>query len=269
MAVPNTPPRGIQYKKSIPILANNNGLLNSQPATPITQRQVSESTGLVKFSIGKNAASPVKDGLPMYLPLKSAVHEDKENDILFQLAKKQRQVVDLTQTLEIAKQELAELERKYQSEFNSRNPSPVQKKDQNPPTAPKNPLSELKRIMEKNNEKKPSALKSKKSLFNLQQDFEDNKAIQKIRTDFTTLSSNFLNDSKKFQQGFVTKANSFFNNFNNPGSNSIASDKNSMNDKSSGSYLYEVGKHGANETLMSSEDEDEEDYGGKAYRLDL
>lgn len=139
-------PRRIAKKQSLSILSSShlNQLSNiQQESIPTKERIISESTGLIKFSLkkkpvsdeNKNVASLVdqleeepnnltsspertNQGIPIYVPIDSQKNENETKDtqkILFQMAAKQRIVMDLEEQLKQAKLELSELEEAYKN----------------------------------------------------------------------------------------------------------------------------------------------------------
>lgn len=146
----NTSPRRINKKQSLSILSNSalNQLNNSNAEyKPVKERVISESTGLIKFSIKKPAnhnpndennefefanSSALNEDLKLETqeqinakltttneptPNKTEekkVHKDDSNELLFQMAAKQREILDITENLKNAKAELLQLEKRYE-----------------------------------------------------------------------------------------------------------------------------------------------------------
>lgn len=153
-------PRKLAKKQSLSILSsaalntiNNENL--KEPVKPTKERVVSETTGLIKFSLkkpvndenydGVSSSSTMKhldeDGcshenksknqLPLYVPIerKNEFHDnksadevnnqsesqDENQDLLFQMAAKQRTILELSEKLKQAKEELITLEAQYKS----------------------------------------------------------------------------------------------------------------------------------------------------------
>ena len=145
-----TSPRRINKKQSLSILSNSalNQLNNSNAEyKPVKERVISESTGLIKFSIKKPAnhntndennefefanSSALNEDLKLETqeqinakltttkeptPNKTEekkVHKDDSNELLFQMAAKQREILDITENLKNAKAELLHLEKRYE-----------------------------------------------------------------------------------------------------------------------------------------------------------
>ncbi|GMG56059.1 unnamed protein product [Ambrosiozyma monospora] len=135
---------------------------------PIKERIKSESTGLIKFSLksndnnsnnsvkpnSKDVIEKVEDeannsrlGLPFYIPLDKqdestngesetqshvplSVQETKKNEkLFFELASKQRQVMELKDKLSLAEKELKQLEMKYHEHIMQTSPERVAKQN--------------------------------------------------------------------------------------------------------------------------------------------
>ena len=127
----NSSPRKLSSKPSLSILSSSsiNQLNNSSPEfKPIKERVISESTGLIKFSLGKTSPrvghdkiseestkETIKNALPIYVPIdsKQVNHDLTEEELLFQMAAKQRGIMELTNQLKQANQELHDLEEEY------------------------------------------------------------------------------------------------------------------------------------------------------------
>lgn len=147
-------PKKLHKKQSLSILSSShvNQLNNSLDVTsqPRKERIVSESTGLIKFSLQKpnnladkenvsyhiqnstsainnsKTASPERETtcIPIYVPIDESKVEKcigSTEDILFQMASKQRNILDLEQQLKQANQELADLEKIYHKLSNNNN----------------------------------------------------------------------------------------------------------------------------------------------------
>lgn len=117
-------PRRINKRKSYSILSPVN-----QKTIDITtnknERIISESTGLVKFSLSPNKGEDEKKdinttptklkgktGLPVYVPINETVIEQDESsqeELMIQFASKQRKLIDLERQVEATKFELAEI----------------------------------------------------------------------------------------------------------------------------------------------------------------
>lgn len=173
-------PQKINKKQSLSILsASHVNCLNNTPAQDLKkERIVSESTGLIKFSIKKPTAedSPERKQhaptIPIFVPIDQDTVDAKptENDLLFQMAAKQRQIMELKDQLKLAEQELSALEDQYNS--------------QNIPTTPtrKQPISET--------------IKKSTSILNFQQSPQTlSKTQTQISRGLSQLSSNFQSTS--------------------------------------------------------------------------
>lgn len=145
----NQSPKRINKKQSLSILSGSavNQLNNTtqENGKPIKDRVISESTGLIKFQLKKQTVSntnethsyskslgkidekdkenidlsskesPVK-GVPIYVPIGNEKNTNSKNeteDLLFQMAAKQRVILDLAEQLKQAQDELSDLEVKY------------------------------------------------------------------------------------------------------------------------------------------------------------
>lgn len=135
-------PRKLGSKPSLSILSSTalNQLNNTgHDFKPIKERVISESTGLIKFSLGRNNAASVanssnvaegvdenyqaggdvqespKHAMPIYVPIdnKQETSSPTEQDLLFQMASKQRTILELTAQLKQANEELHNLEEQY------------------------------------------------------------------------------------------------------------------------------------------------------------
>lgn len=137
--------KSLRTKKSLTVISANEIARRSivnEVSKPIKQRVISESTGLVKFSLTngpvenpfeqQKQASPRKSGLPIHLQVDSPVRKTEkehmvspflsplhnknnqevtpEEKLLFTYAKKQREVMELRSRLEFAEKELRDLE---------------------------------------------------------------------------------------------------------------------------------------------------------------
>lgn len=122
----NSTPKRINKRKSYSILSPVN-----QRTLDITtnkhDRIISESTGLVKFSLSPNKREDItkissgptksrgKSGLPVYVPINETVTETSEatqEELMIQYAAKQRKLIDLEKQVETTKFELAEISSK-------------------------------------------------------------------------------------------------------------------------------------------------------------
>lgn len=145
-------PKKVGKKQSLSILSSsslnqlNNQIKNNEPMKPAKERIISESTGLIKFSIKKPNTKETEnqnnkenelqqhpnsqdlkgfkqDGndieqcfkkMPIYIPINcdDTNHcETNTQELLFKLATQQRKVLDLTEQLKQAKDELLEIEK--------------------------------------------------------------------------------------------------------------------------------------------------------------
>ncbi|CUM54779.1 uncharacterized protein AC631_01796 [Debaryomyces fabryi] len=122
--------RTINKRKSYSILSPVN-----QRTIDITanknERIISESTGLVKFSLSPNKGeeenisntptkSKGKTGLPVYVPINEAIIEQNESsqeDLMIQFASKQRKLIELEKQVEVTKFELAEIASKIEKDI--------------------------------------------------------------------------------------------------------------------------------------------------------
>lgn len=125
-------PRTINKRKSYSILSPVN-----QKTIDITanknERIISESTGLVKFSLSPNkkenekrdhnitpTKAKGKTGLPVYVPINESVIEQEESsqeELMIQFASRQRKLIDLERQVEVAKFELAEIASKLEKDI--------------------------------------------------------------------------------------------------------------------------------------------------------
>lgn len=125
-------PRIINKRKSYSILSPVN-----QKTFDITtnknERIISESTGLVKFSLSPNKGEDEKKyhnttptklkgktGLPVYVPINESVIEQDESsqeELMIQFASKQRKLIDLERQVEATKYELAEIASKLEKDI--------------------------------------------------------------------------------------------------------------------------------------------------------
>lgn len=118
-------PQRITKKQSLSILSASsvNRINNPIPVDSKKERIVSESTGLIKFSIKKPAnsleCSPEKkhhtSTIPIFVPIDQNTQDNKpnESDLLFQMAAKQRLIMELKDQLKTAELELDDLEAAY------------------------------------------------------------------------------------------------------------------------------------------------------------
>lgn len=125
-------PRILNKRKSYSILSPVN-----QKTFDITtnknERIISESTGLVKFSLSPNkgedekkdyCTTPTKlkgkTGLPVYVPINESVIEQDESsqeELMIQFASKQRKLIELERQVEATKYELAEIASKLEKDI--------------------------------------------------------------------------------------------------------------------------------------------------------
>lgn len=154
-------PRRIAKKQSLSILSSStlNQINNQQNdfTKPAKERIISESTGLIKFSLKKTPPEETENGkqeskeapstndfstledqtaatdvtsekenlseqtfskMPIYIPINNdeqSKSNDDSQELLFKLASQQRKVLDLTEQLKQAKEELNQLEKMYQT----------------------------------------------------------------------------------------------------------------------------------------------------------
>lgn len=128
----NFTPRQINKRKSYSILSPVN-----QRTIDITtnknERIISESTGLVKFSLSPNKGeeqrkgiptTPTKlkgkAGLPVYVPINETVIEQNESsqkELMIEFASKQRKLIELERQVETTKFELAEIASKIEKDI--------------------------------------------------------------------------------------------------------------------------------------------------------
>jgi len=120
-----TPKRQLTSRKSYSILPTvdgaSGGNFNGSPQWAHGgDRILSETTGLVKFSLSPNRTKKTlttkKSGLPVYIPIDDrSSHEVEEVNILEKFAKKQRQLVELEKQIELVKFELMEMSEQIKS----------------------------------------------------------------------------------------------------------------------------------------------------------
>lgn len=148
-------PRKLGKKQSLSILSSSslnqiNNQINNESVKPTKERIISESTGLIKFSIKKPETQDTEiqenkenkfqqcsnlyevkeikqDGndseqglkkMPIYIPINcddTTNSEVNTQELLFRLATQQRKVLDLTEQLHQAKDELSEIEEQCKS----------------------------------------------------------------------------------------------------------------------------------------------------------
>lgn len=129
MASQQRSPQKVVKKPSLSILSssNVNRINNSVPIDQKKERIVSESTGLIKFSIKKptkveesTEKNKHTSTIPIFVPIDQDTPGTKPNekDLLFQMASKQRLIMELKEQLKTAELELSELETKYNKEQN-------------------------------------------------------------------------------------------------------------------------------------------------------
>lgn len=144
-----TSPKKLVKKQSLSILSSSNinqinNIKQDKYNKPAKERVISETTGLIKFSIKKPDYNeienlenvPINEGqntesngsnshdivnakrVPIYVPInkeESMKEKGDAQDLLFQMAAKQRTILDLTEQLRQANEELAQLEQNYRS----------------------------------------------------------------------------------------------------------------------------------------------------------
>lgn len=197
----NIVPRSYKpYVKTRSALSETN--LNKSP------RKISESTGLAKFSLRPttiNPPSPRKRGLPIQVPLspERSPTQKRENDILFKMAKKERQVMDLKTKLALAQRELDSLT----AECRKMNISDSPERS--------NPIAEITRKLE--GEFKSNTLKARHSILNFTNSFiQENEFAQAVNSGVKqhTLKAqrSLANFSLDQERNWVTKSRLFLEN---------------------------------------------------------
>ncbi|ODQ46082.1 hypothetical protein PICMEDRAFT_73558 [Pichia membranifaciens NRRL Y-2026] len=250
MSAPGSPKR-IAKKQSLSILSGSTlNQINNQHtdfSKPVKERIISESTGLIKFSLkttptdetankanglvktrgptafGKppimedntssvdtlvekeNNPEPTFTKIPIYIPInKDEIgKKDDESQLLFKLASQQRKVLDLSEQLKQAKENLAQLEQQYKGsvmgDMNSKKPK-VAKPEQTDVLSSK---------MISSPTKVASSLRKSASIINInppkinaqEQIFKTQKQVAET---FTQLTTNISSNS------FLLKSRSFF-----------------------------------------------------------
>lgn len=225
----------ITKKQSLSILSSSalNQINNQQHENvkPAKERIISESTGLIKFSIKKPLQkdssnynkqnnvttstiknpsivdttpakknmldSSISNGMPIYIPIDTdSTHNtrDDEQELLFKMAAQQRKVLDLTEQLKHANEKLTSLENQYKK-FTNNIGTGETTQDAAPvfPTATK-VTSTLK--------KSTSLMNINSSKINAQEQII--KTQKQVTDTFNQLSANLANNN------FLTKSKTFF-----------------------------------------------------------
>lgn len=235
MSQPLGSPQKLNKKQSLSILSssNLNRINNSHtpyhkdPSSPQKERVVSESTGLIKFSIKKHAAGVEsntleKKPLPIFVPIDKVEDGSDQNpgstreqslspapsaqlskepqnntintqankqsdDLLFQMASKQRQIMELKDQLKLAEAELAQLETKYRDINNVT--------QQKPAPAVQTPLQKVK--------KSTSILNFQQNPSPAQQQFARN--LNQFTSNFQSTSSGLFSKGKELWGNKIKK----------------------------------------------------------------
>ncbi|GMM31002.1 hypothetical protein DAMA08_037470 [Martiniozyma asiatica (nom. inval.)] len=199
-------PNKLSKKQSLSILSsstlNQINNLSVQPSKPLKERVVSETTGLIKFSIKQPASSPQKNTSQLddgSLLLKGSdrntratqkqqpneeLEEIDSQNVLFKMATKQRQILELKEQLKQAESELSDLESEYKTQLFSQTPAGMHKQN----------LKERSSIIDFR-----KSLKNSTSIINLgpTSSAQDtmNKTQVKLSQGFAQFTNNFTNTS--------------------------------------------------------------------------
>lgn len=244
-------PSKLAKKQSLSILSSstlnqlNNNNQNTQHAIkPAKERIISESTGLIKFSLKKpdpenveniqlnnvdltrqevennNAEVKVDNNdienfnkLPIHIPInktdnmKTNAEKNTEN-LLFEMASKQRKILDLTEQLKQAKEELSILEKQYQDLTYAESP---ELKDYSISSVPSSPsvVSTLRKSTSIMN------LTINPPKINTEQFTKTQKQVTNTINQFTNNTNAFISKSKTFFESNLNKniqiSNGFLN----------------------------------------------------------
>lgn len=259
MSTPSSPKK-LSKKQSLSILSssalNQINNTNQEYIKPVKDRVISESTGLIKFSLKKaeaenidkvpedtekitrinentekpfidididtndekeNNTSHATHRLPIYVPInKDATETTNQDDqeLLFKMAAKQRIILDLTEKLKQAKEDLSELEKQYKDSAVSNIPTNITSNTENKPHDAINTEINVMPVQNSVNnvafslKKSASLMNISNSKINAQEQFtKTQKQVTDTFNQFTTnfSNNNFFLKSKTFLESNLSK----------------------------------------------------------------